>query len=184
MEVKKNKRFSTHTMSMLRHVYGRLTGKWIQHWPQMEAIYLAWGRGSWDGRTLDPDWLMNRGRQPRVLESLSFSDPINPFGQNISLRKCCFIKTNMETRTSFIRKEEYKKWVVCCLRTLDSLYKQVTVFGNTVSRDIFGYSQFLYLRPECVLEKVILWWGLYTCIHTNTQTSKSLYNCHLQGPEN
>lgn len=48
------------------------------------------------------------------------------------------------------------------------LYQQVTEtkdklggFVNAVSRETFGYSQFLDLRPECVLEKMILWRGLY-----------------------
>lgn len=41
-------------------------------------------------------------------------------------------------------------------------------FGYAVSRETFGYSQFLDLRPQCVLEKMILWWGLYTHTHTHS----------------
>lgn len=88
MEVEKG--FSTHTMPTpringhaIRHVYGRLTGKWIQHWLQMEAIYSAWRRGSWDGRKLDPDWLMNteRGTAKSFGKSIIFKYN-EPWGQN------------------------------------------------------------------------------------------------------
>lgn len=41
----------------------------------MEAIYSAWRRGSWDGRKLGPDWLMNTER-----------GTANSFGKSIIFR--------------------------------------------------------------------------------------------------
>lgn len=47
----------------------------------MEAIYSAWRRGSWDGRKLDPDWLMNteRGTAKSFRKSIIFRYN-KPFG--------------------------------------------------------------------------------------------------------
>lgn len=104
MEVEKC--FSTHTMPTaringhaIRHVYGGLTGKWTYHWPQMEAIYSACGRGSWESKKLDSDWLMNTGRATTKSFGKSIIFRYNkPFGQTQqTIWKCCFIKGNMET---------------------------------------------------------------------------------------